>query len=248
MAQDSKGVEPGTTGESPERRGWRRREVLGALAGLGAGTLLPGCVTAPPQPPPRPVVAARAPKAGDTWTYHYASGWANVAPQDMTVRIDEVGPMTVRDRMTIATSRNASVKDFGSDWAVFYRQVDTFSAIEFSPYLLAFEALEPGMAYSSIGMPPVNWATDWRGIAQVAGMETVTVPGGTFETVRVEVIGSRFFIAAMMDRRVDPVYMRLVAWFSPAAKRFVRLTHVTRTQLNDPLDRDEIVLTGLSLK
>jgi hypothetical protein len=248
MDQERIGVGSATAGGTRRRSGWRRREVLGALAGIGAGALLPGCVTAPPQPAPRPVVAARAPKAGDTWSYRYASGWANVAPQDLTVRVEEVGPMAIRDRMTIATSRNASVKDFGSDWSVFYRQVDIFAAIEFSPYLQAFETLEPGMAFSGLGMPPVNWATDWRGTAQVAGMETVTVPAGTFEAVRIVVIGSRFFLASMMDRRVDPVYMMVVAWFAPAAKRFVRLTHVTRTQLNDPLDRDEIQLTGLSLK
>jgi hypothetical protein len=247
MAQERSNDAPQEVDPYPQRRGWRRREVLGALAGMSAGALLPGCASAPP-PPPMPVIAARAPKVGDTWTYHYTGGWANVQPQDLSVRVEEVGPMSIRDRMTVATSSVASIMDFTSDWSVLYRLVGNFNAIEFSPYLLAFDALEPGIAYSGIGMPPMNWATQWHGTARVVGREAVTVPAGTFETVRVEVIGNRFFIAAMMDRRVDPVYMRLVAWFSPGARRIVRLTHVTRTQLNDPLDRDDFQLTSLSLK
>ncbi|HWS11404.1 MAG TPA: hypothetical protein VN279_01290 [Rhodocyclaceae bacterium] len=246
MAQDSKGVQPGTTGESPERRGWRRREVLGALAGLGAGALLPGCVAAPA--PPMPVAAGRAPKVGDAWTYRYTSGWANVKPQDLTVRVEEILPMAIRDRMSVATSSAVSALEHTSALAVRYRQVGGFAAVEFSPYLLAFHAIEPGMAFGGLGMPPVTWATEWRGTARVAGPETVSVPAGTFETIRVDVIGNRTYLGFMMDPRVDAVYMWVSAWFAPAARRFVRLTHRTQTLLDYPLDRDEIVLTSLSLK
>ena len=83
----------------PERISMHRRQLIGAIGAAAAGAWLGGCATAPVLPP-RPVDQAMAPRAGDTWVYHYSSIFRAVPPRTLEVRLQEVGPAGLRDRIT----------------------------------------------------------------------------------------------------------------------------------------------------
>jgi hypothetical protein len=212
----------------------RRRLVLAgaaALAGLAAG-----CAT--PAAPQYPIVAARAPRVGDTWRYRYTSGWKHVAPRTVIARVIGVTAESVRDALGVEGAGAAQdERSHTSRLEIALRAAGGLDVLELSPYLLAFDGPQPG-AQAPVGMPPASWGTQWAGSARVGGTERVTVPAGTFDAVRVDVDGRRFFIAGQMDDAIDPVRIYVTAWYAAQAKRFVRLTVASYAAKLNPLARD----------
>ncbi|MCC6610702.1 MAG: hypothetical protein IT515_13640 [Burkholderiales bacterium] len=218
----------------------RRRMLVLACGGAALAGLASGCATpaAPQGAPLGRMVAARAPRVGDTWRYQYTSAWRNVAPRAMVVRVTAVTADGVRDELRVEGARGGAAEgDFGSRLEVSQRPVGGVDVRELSPYLQAFDMPAPG-AGAQVAMPPAGWGGAWIGSARFGGTERIVVPAGTFDTTRVDVFGRRFFIGGQMDDAIDPVKLYLSAWYAPQVKRFVRLTFATyATQLN-PLAQD----------
>jgi len=219
----------------PEQVATGRRRLV---AGLGAGALLAlveGCVTPPPLPP-RPIDAARAPKVGDTWQYRYSSAWNNVAPRMLWNSVTSVTGEGVGDRLSVdARSASGPAQLFTSGFQIVAFPYPGLVVEEFSPYFLAFGPAAVGER-GAVAMPPASWS-QWTASARVVGNEGVTVPAGSFEATRVDIIGNRFFTAGM-DNAADPVTLNATAWFAPAAKRMVRFTYQTQAALFNLLSRD----------
>ena len=89
-------------GASTQSLSTHRRQLLGALSAGALGAWLGGCAS-PPTLPPRPLDGASAPRVGDTWAYHYTSIFRAQPPQMVEIRLIEVGPAGLRDRVTVAS-------------------------------------------------------------------------------------------------------------------------------------------------
>jgi hypothetical protein len=122
-----------------------------------------------------------------------------------------------------------------------------FALTELSPYLDAFGAAVVGSG-SGVVMPPAQYGTPWTGTAKATATETLKTPAGSFDAVKVEMIGNRLFIRGQMDDAIDPVYMVVHAWYAPRARRVVRFSHQTFGQSNNPISRDSYELIALTLK
>jgi hypothetical protein len=218
-----------------------RRRILAAL---GATALLGGCVT--PLAPPRPLDAARAPRAGSRWIYGYRSDWANVAPRTLEVELLAVSEQTISDRVGVQGDPAASAeRQFGSQLAIVATPLGGALIHEFSPYLEAFGSLPPGEF--AIALPPAAWGTAWAGSARLAGTERVIVPAGAFDAARIEILGSRMFLRGQMDDAIDPVRLFATAWFAPSVRRCVRFSFVTQAARLNPLARDHLELASFKL-
>lgn len=211
-----------------------RRRFIAATAALAALDLA-GCATPVPVAGDR-VGAAAAPRVGERWRYRMLSRWGTQAPRELTVEVLEVGPQSIRDAMS-APDAGRNEMAFAGNVGAFRRPLGGgLAPVEFTPYLLAFGEPAPGTRWTGMAMPPDAWGglLPWNTWATVAGPERIAVPAGTFDTIRIDVIGGRS--AYQADDAADPVSWRQQIWFAPAARRFVRHWRGTWAALRNPLD------------
>jgi hypothetical protein len=109
----------------------------------------------------------------------------------------------------------------------------------YSPYLAAFDNLEPGASLEArILDKSCGGSYSCLATAKVMGRETISVPAGTFETIKIAVHHSwRPNFMGVYGR--DYVGERnLTVWYAPAAKRAVkfssRLDHGDRPPMDAP--------------
>jgi hypothetical protein len=221
--------------EEPPRNPGRRS----AIAGIGAGALaalLGGCVGATLAP--RALDTERAPRVGASWIYGYRSGWSQIAPRTLVYTVTVVNGQGVQDRLTQQGDPNSGGERlFTSIWEIASRPLTNLMVHEFSPYLLAFGDVPTGERVS-VSMPPVEWGTTWTTTARAVGSESVSVPAGTFNALRVEILGTRLFLGGQMDPAAAAVRLYATAWLAPAVKRTVRFTFQTQAAQLNLLARD----------
>jgi len=218
----------------------KRRTVIRGF-GAGAVAALVGACAAP-MLPPRTLVAGRAPSVGATWTYNYRSDWKAVAPRTLTYAVTAVTSQGIQDRLAEQGGPGGgSERLFTSAWEIAARRLTNLMVHEFSPYLLAFGDVPTGERVS-VTMPPENWGTSWTTTARAIGIERVTVPAGSFDALRIEVLGTRLFVGGQMDDAGDPVKLYATAWLAPAVKRAVRFTYQTQAARLNLLARDRYEL------
>lgn len=220
---------------------WTRRRVIQGL-GVGAlGALFGGCA-APPQLPPRPLDRAVAPRVGESWRYQFTSAWRNQPPRMLEVRVIEVTDQGVRDRLSAEGEGGSDERAFGPALAMVDRPLAGLLVQEFSPYLSAFGGFPAGVGSFAATLPQPTFGTQWMATATPRGTEQLTLPAGTFEALRVDIYGTRFFIRGQMDDAIDPVKLYSTVWYAPAAKRVVRRTLITQAAQVNELERNEYQL------
>jgi len=219
-----------------------RRRVI---SGLGAGALaalLGGCTGV--SIAPRALDTSLAPRVGAKWTYGYRSDWSAVAPRTLTYTVIAVNSQGIQDRLAQPDAPGSGGdRLFTSAWEVAARPLTGLMVHEFSPYLLAFGDVPIGERVN-VTMPPVGWGTTWTTTARAIGSEKVTVPAGTFDAMRIEILGTRLFVSGQMDSTADPVRLYATAWLAPAVKRTVRFTFQTQAARLNLLSRDHYDLQG----
>jgi hypothetical protein len=210
-------------GLPPEQISMHRRQLIGAIGATVAGVSLAGCATAPALPP-RPMDPALAPRAGNTWVYHYSSIFRAVPPRPLEVRLQEVGPAGLRDRITMPGAPTGEEHTFSSALEVVERPLDGLVLYDLSPYLQAFGPLP---AEGLVAVPLPNWGPPFRGLARRRGNEQVTVPAGTFDATRFDYDINRS-PGGTLQPRSDPVFTLASVWYAPGAKRAVQWQVTTR--------------------
>jgi hypothetical protein len=181
----------------------------------------------PPKPaapetlaPEPPRVAARSPllpSPGDTWSYRYVDGFRRGEVARLTYRVEAVSEAGVGESLRISNrpdyaSRATIAREprFGGHAGLDYAPPD------FAPYLQAFYKLEEGAALPAVKRVFTSDATIPMQM-RVAGREQVTVPAGTFDTIKVVAEGrGETFINRI------PMHSIITIWYAPAAKRFVK--------------------------
>ena len=193
----------------------------------------------PPSPtPPAPIVTAalapgvtasavaraRLPQPGDHWTYRLIEtnrgGRTQQWPYD--VRVLASSPGAILDRFSFAGSEGDWAHENGG-------YLLSQAASVFSPYLDVFEELKIGKS-----LPVRIMDAGCTGYhvcdasAKVAGREKVTVPAGTFDTVKV-VVEHLWMSAAGAGVQINQAGQMngarvLTVWYAPSVKRAVKFT------------------------
>ncbi len=219
---------------------WTRRRALQGLGAGALGALFGGCAPLP-QLPPRPLDRALAPRVGDTWRYQFTSAWRNVPPRMLEVRVTEVTDAGVRDRLSAERDSAGDERQFDSGLVIAARPLSGLLVHEFSPYQTAFGGLPAGGSFP-VALPQPSWGTQWTTTATLRGTERLTLPAGSFDTARVDILGTRLFIRGQMDDAIDPVRLYSTVWYAPAAKRVVQATRQTQAAGLNILERDQYQL------
>jgi hypothetical protein len=234
----------------------RQRVQLEAL-----GLRLPEAVKPTPVAAPEPIVtasaaptitagstASRLPKVGDTWTYRLSEPKRIDGPQQRsyTARVAAASPLGILEQYEIdlekpgewAHSPGAYVAGLGRSL--------------FAPYLAALGELPAsgGLGRIAIVDPACSGAYICEVSARVVGRETIKVPAGSFDAVKVVVdhswrpmAGGGYAGVMFFGGRT------LTVWYVPAVKRAVKYSSQRTFGELPPIDPDfDLELTSYQLK
>ena len=173
--------------------------------------------------------ATRMPQVGDTWTYQLSYprlrgqwGQATRPSSTQVIRVGQVGDGRIVDQLSIdGGSTSETTHSSGAFLAPQGVPV-------FSPYLVAFRDLPQRGSLGTVTIlePGCTGRYLCEASARVVGQESVQVPAGTFNAIRVEVSHSwrssgsasgAATTAGMMGGRT------LAVWYVPELKRAVKM-------------------------
>jgi DICT domain-containing protein len=169
-------------------------------------------------------LSAALPSIGDSWTYRHVDGWKNTTVSTIDYKVTAVSPMEVRERVTGDGQPQKELAYGNGLMAIGVRYGDV-EKTEFSPYLSGFMKLEKDQRFSDIEFKTdrsYGYGHPWMLKARVVGEETVTVPAGKFQAIKVEVTGTRDTEVRSNSSGMLANAIQHTLWYVPAIKRVVR--------------------------
>jgi uncharacterized caspase-like protein len=183
---------------------------------------------------------SRLPQRGDLWTYRVTE--PNRAPRTLNVTVGAASPAGILEHFFL--ERGGS-----GDWAHTPGNYLVAAGLPvFSPYLAAFQELAPGTRLRGIEMHDRSCTGFYRCEAsgKVVGNETITVPAGRFDTVKVALETSW---VPTYSARGGLIVRDLTVWYAPAVKRAVKFTSRASLGKDQRIATDfELELTNYTLK
>ncbi len=203
---------------------------------------------APSKPALAPAAPSIFPRAGDSWTYRYVNGWKKDSPQTVVVTVEEADGERVTDRMSLKGGRGVRSGDersyearieaverpLGSDVRI----------IELLPYaqVLLKEGLKPGQEKK---FPDMALGIEtYRVTAKIVGQEKVSVPAGSFDAWRMEILGQRLGTALVPAQVGVVALINHTIWFAPEIKRVVKVVHRGGNSWRAVVDDDSLELVA----
>ena len=181
--------------------------------------------------------ASRLPSQGDTWTYRLTEPKRTDGPKqrNYTVKVSAASPSGIVEQYSIDQGPTGEWTHKGE------RHVIALGKSVFAPYLLAFGDLAPqgSLGRLHIADPACGAVYVCQATGRIAAWETIRVPAGTFDTVRVEVQHD-WRPVAMGGHQGGQHYggRTLIVWYSLAAKRAVKFRSRSTFGQLGPIDAD----------
>jgi len=169
-------------------------------------------------------LVADLPKTGDNWTYRLTQldRKDEFRQQRYTVNVATVSEAGISERFTMESGESGLARHGSGGYLA------AVGPALFSPYLPLFRDLKPGENLGQIVVRDGACSSDYACDAQarVVGRETITVPAGRFDTVKVTVSntwrsagsGHQQYIAQMNGGRT------MTVWYAPQVKRVVKVS------------------------
>lgn len=164
------------------------------------------------------------PSAGATYRYQWAERKFG-RQQEFKVQVNGVDGWSVNESVMVAGAPGTSaVVNARERLFIGRRLAEGQSLLEFAPYLTVQNpaelfSLEGQANYSVGGQDP--WTISVRPLE----WDAVTVPAGNFRALRLEIHGSRRTGNHPHMRVGVPERFEFTVWYSPEAKRYVKLAH-----------------------
>jgi hypothetical protein len=208
---------------------------------------LAGCVSkAVPSLAHTAVPEARFPQPGDTWTYRLVERQIGGSPsqRNYVVKVAASSEANILDRVSQDGAPPAEWTHGRGNYLV------AQGVSVFSPYLAVFEDLTPGTAIRRIAEHHDECFMKYRCVAEgkVVGWERVQVPAGGFDAIKVTV--EQEWRLRQTRTASEHGVRRLTVWYSPQAKRAVKVSsRMTGRGGRPPFDTEfDLELTSYQLK
>ncbi len=183
-------------------------------------------------------VNAALPRPGESWTYRTSGKWPTSPRRDIVISVQAVRDGLVTDALRAdAESRVVGDSRRGMGGRPGFLKWDQLG-LEYSPYLGAFRDLSTLGALSDFATPDLDTWGQWYSQAKVLGLETVNVPGGSFEAFKVEVWSSRSATGGATQAAIEPVRIHYLVWYAPQVKRYVKMQRRVISAANREIEKD----------
>jgi uncharacterized caspase-like protein len=208
-----------------------------------------GTVTASLAPTPAAAASASPlPQQGDTWTYRLTERDRFGSPRasrNYTVKVAAASEAGIMENYAIESGASGSWTHAAGSYLV------AVGPSIYSPYLTAFQDVEPGGSLET-GISDIACTGVYRcsASAKVVGRETIKVPAGTFQALKILVDhqwwptgGTGSSYAQREGGR------KLTVWYAPAVKRAVKFSSQLETGEQPPLEANfDLELVSYQLK
>lgn len=166
------------------------------------------------RPPVTPAKSAggNRPAVGDRWTYRFTDKIYGKS-ETYTVQLTSASNEEMADEARIGKEHHAA--SFEAGLSLTDRKLGNLSIREISPYLLSYGPLQEKPEWKKLFILGGNHPFT----ATIAGLETVKVPVGTFDSYKVVIEGTQqhsYYAGSMRQYNVT-------AWYAPVAKRFIKM-------------------------
>lgn len=209
-----------------------------ADAAAGAGAASPSA--APAAAASLQTAPTSIPVAGERWIYRSTGKWRTSPQRRIEIVARAVAGSVVTDALTVLepeTAAGTELRRSRGDKPDFI----AWSAIgpEFSPYFGAFVDLLQQGVLSGLATPDLDpqWR-DWYSEAKILGRESVQVPAGRFEAIKLEVWSNRKQTGTFSQARLEPVRVHYLVWYVPQIKRYVRMQRRVTTADSSENEKD----------
>jgi hypothetical protein len=170
------------------------------------------------------------------------SKWTTVEPRTYAHRVTAVSAREVAETISVVASPDSAGvrKAFTPDTRFVEWRGPGFYLLEFNPFLEAFGGLQNPAAMSTLPAMPAEDPShaDWYSRGRIRGSESVTVPAGTFTSLKVEIDSTRQPTESVGMRSHEPVRVVLTIWYAPEVKRTVKMVRIVWTPEGMHLDED----------
>jgi hypothetical protein len=173
-------------------------------------------------PPPNAVATMEEPLPGDHWTYEVRDEISGTIKFTRNNIVTEVTPNEISTRVDTAGKADPGQIIYDRAWNILKS-----GPWKYSPHdgtgIQSPLALDKTWSFQS---NEVNAGSSWRrsGKSKVAGKESVTIKGGTFETFIIETSYS----ARNANDPTKKVEVTSKTWYAPAIDHWIKRTFVTR--------------------
>jgi hypothetical protein len=166
----------------------------------------------------------KLPLVGATWKYSYTDLQYGRVQRQFTVRVDAVDGWVVSETFSPegATGRQRVRFEIGADEARFIERSlgSGRTALELNPYFASYDwgrrGADPVAGY------PAGSGDQWQTRTSISPNVAVEVPAGRFNTVMVQIKGTRN-ANQNMSQLSEAARFEVTAWYSSEARRYVRL-------------------------
>lgn len=209
-------------------------------------------VTAPEAasaPKPAVDVSTALPRVGDSWTYRYIDAWKKGSPQTVVVKVEESEAGRVSDRMSLrggrGDERSHESKPEGAERSL-GRDVRVIELLPYAQSLLP-DGLKAGQEKDFPDLTLGGQA--YRIKARLIGQARINVPAGSFDAIRVEIVGLRVggLLTPSQQSVVANVFTHTL-WFAPEIRRVVKVEHKSDNQAGRRVEDDTLELVSYSLR
>lgn len=225
----------------------------------GADRRASDSLVATPESPPAPVVTPEAtagdggvgdpvnnrlPNVGDQWTYRIRGRWASSPKQTVRVSLVSVTSAGVGEQLSrLEADSNRNLGQRQVRGPVAYVTQSPHLGGEFSPYLNAYGGVTAQSEWQGIPTPDINsfW-TKWYSTGKVEGRESVTLPAGTYDALKLEIWSARAASGGRTQKDAEPVRIRYEIWYAAGIKRYVKMVRTTTAASGQRINTDTFEL------
>jgi len=209
-----------------------RDAVEVAVAGLQQAAVRVGTVAAG---------AEGMPARGARWRYSYRDERYSSSPRFFSVEVLRVDGTRVQERFMVEGGDiTQGMVDGDLVRFVSHPIGSSISVVELAPYSQALynrgDARPTGY--------PASQGVQWDIGRATYGEESVTVPAGTYNTVRVEVSGTMTSFGSNTNAFGQAARFTYVAWYSQELKRYVKIRHQTWARSGQVVGDEVVQLTS----
>lgn len=212
-------------------------------------------IAAPLSLPTPPSPTSHVLRTGDSWTYQLNEVRFNKKLATVTYEIVGGDANGIRETMRITgPAQPAMQRNLSLEPRIFeHRLSGHVTLFEFAPFLTVFSELKSGTAWPKItGAISDQSHVEWRFSGKVIGRDRVSVPAGSFDAIKIELLGA-LDVGAQQGSHVfgsDPVIAQQVysIWFAPEIGRLVKYNRKTYNRVLNLRDNEEYELISYNLK
>lgn len=210
-------------------------------AGAAPATPAPAPRAAAPAPAPAIAVHPGLPQVGQSWTYRLRGKWPTSPNRSVVITVSELRDGMVVDRLSDPAADAPALRRSRAGQAGFVNWPGI--GTEFSPYLAGIDLT--GWSGRGFSTPDVDgqW-TQWHSQGATIGRESVEVPAGRFDAVKVEVWSTRAASGGPATAAIEPVRIHYLMWYVPQVQRHVRMQRRVISAGGQEIERDVFELVA----